>query len=206
MARAPSPPCRDEIVVQADEDLAVDIEALKQPPANLPPGARRVVVALDRFAEWTGYALMWLILALVFVVVWEAINRYAFNAPTIWAYDVSYMLYATVFMLGAAVTLRFKGHIRTDLFFSKWSPRTQAAVDLTFYLLFFFPGLVLFMWAGLDKAVHAFLINERAAASPWRPVLWPFRSVIPLCALLLVLQGLSETIKAFYTLQRGPAR
>jgi TRAP-type mannitol/chloroaromatic compound transport system permease small subunit len=189
-----------------DEELAVDIDQMRTPPTNLPPSARRVVLVLDRIAEWTGAVLAWLILALVFVVVLEALRRYAFNAPSIWAYDASYMLYATVFMLGAAVTLRFKGHIRTDLFFSRWPPRTQAAVDLTFYLLFFFPGLALFLWAGLDKTIHAFLIDERAMASPWRPILWPFRGVIPLCAFLLILQGISETIKSFYTLRHGPAR
>jgi TRAP-type mannitol/chloroaromatic compound transport system permease small subunit len=190
---------------QGDEDLAVDMDALGRPPDNLPPRARRTVQLLDRFADATGEVLSWLIFALVFVVVIEAIRRYAFNDPSIWAYDVSYMLYGTTFMLGAAVTLRYRGHIRTDLFFAKWPPRTQAAVDLTFYILFFFPGLALFLWAGFDKAWHAFQIGEQAMASPWRPLLWPFRAVIPLCALLLMLQGVSEVLKNWYTLRRGPA-
>lgn len=191
--------------MQSDEELAVDVDALRRPPANLPPSARRIVLILDRFAEWTGAALSWLVLALVLVVVIEAVRRYAFNDPSIWAYDVSYMLYGTVFMIGAAVTLRFHGHIRTDLFYNKWSPRVQAAVDLTFFILFFFPGLLFLFWAGFDKVQHAFAIGERAVASPWRPLLWPYRAVIPLTALLLVIQGISEVIKSWFTLMRGPS-
>lgn len=189
-------------MTQTDEDLP-DLEAMRRPPGNMPPGPRRVVVALDRFAELTGWALSWLVLALVVVVVTESVRRYAFNDPSIWAYDVSYMLYGAVFMLGAAVTLRFQGHIRTDLFFQRWSPRTQAAVDLFFYVFFFFPGLVFLAIYGWDKAAHAYAIGERAMASPWRPLLWPYRAVIPLAALLLGLQGISEVLKAWYVLKTG---
>lgn len=193
-------------MTQPDEELAVDIDALAAPPGNLPPGVRRLVSGLDRFAEWTGTLLCWLIFALVVVVVMEVVRRYAFNDPSIWAYDVSYMLYGTIFMLGAAVTLRYRGHIRTDLFYARWPPRVQAMVDVLFYALFFFPGILLFLLAGWDKAYHSFRIMEHAMASPWRPLLFPFRAVIPLTALLLIAQGVSEFLKAWYTLLRGPAR
>jgi TRAP-type mannitol/chloroaromatic compound transport system permease small subunit len=191
---------------QPNEELAVEIDAVAPPPENLPPIVRRLVAGLDRFAEWTGALLCWLILVLVAVVVMEVVRRYAFNDPSIWAYDVSYMLYGTVFMLGAAVTLRYHVHIRTDLFFARWPPRVQAMVDVAFYALFFFPGIILFLVAGWDKAYHSFSIMERAMASPWRPLLFPFRAVIPLAALLLVLQGVSEFLKAGFTLVRGPAK
>lgn len=189
-------------LTETDEDLP-DLDRLRQPPVNLPQPARRIVVALDTFADWFGQVLAWLVLALVVVVVMESIRRYAFNAPSIWAYDVSYMLYGTIFMLGAAVTLRFRGHIRTDLFFNNWSPRTQAAVDLTFYLLLFFPGMLFFFIAGYEQAARSFAITERAAASFWRPILWPYRAVIPLTALLVMVQGISEVIKAWYQFKTG---
>lgn len=188
------------------EEFAGEIDFAAAPAENLPPRVRRLVIGLDRFAEWTGTLLCWLILALVAVVVMEVVRRYALNDPSIWAYDVSYMLYGTVFMLGAAVTLRYHGHIRTDLFFARWPPRVQAMVDVAFYALFFFPGILLFLVAGWDKAYHAFSIMERAMASPWRPLLFPYRAVIPLTAVLLIAQGISELLKAGFTLVRGPAK
>ncbi|MGR3496736.1 TRAP transporter small permease subunit [Citreimonas sp.] len=189
-------------LAETDEDLP-DIDKLRRPPDALPPRPRRIVVALDTFADWFGQVLAWLVLALVVVVVMESIRRYAFNAPSIWAYDVSYMLYGTIFMLGAAVTLRFRGHIRTDLFFNTWTPRTQAGVDLAFYILLFFPGMLFFLIAGYDQAARSYAISERAAASFWRPILWPYRAVIPLTAALVMLQGVSEIIKAWYQFRTG---
>ncbi len=192
----------DTIIATTDEDLP-DIDRMRLPPRNLPEGPRRIVIAIDTFADWFGRGLAWLVLALVVVVVMEATRRYVFNAPSIWAYDVSYMLYGAIFMLGAGVTLRFQGHIRTDLFYKDWSPRTQAGVDLTFYLLLFFPGLLFFGLAGYEQAARSFAISERAAASFWRPILWPYRAVIPLTAFLVALQGVSEVIKAFYKFRTG---
>lgn len=187
-----------------DEDLP-DIERMRRERPDLPQPYAAIVRGIDRFADLYGYLLSWCVLALVIVVSVEAIRRYVFNSPSIWGYDVSYMLYGAIFMLGAGTTLRFGGHIRTDLFFKDWSPRTQAGVDLVFYLGLFFPGLVFFFWAGLDQALRSYAITERAAASLWRPILWPYRAVIPLTALLLILQGISEVIKAVFQFRRGVA-
>ncbi|MFW5655056.1 MAG: TRAP transporter small permease subunit [Roseicyclus sp.] len=199
-------PLDDDAIARAlaetDEDLP-DIDRLRAAPLDLPPGPRRIVATLDTFADWFGQILAWLVLALVVVVVLEAIRRYAFNDPSIWAYDLSYMLYGTIFMLGAAVTLRFRGHIRTDLFFNQWSPRTQAKVDLIFYIFLFFPGMILFLIAGWEQTARSFAISERASASFWRPILWPYRAVIPLAAALVMLQGVSEIIKAWYQFRTG---
>ncbi|WP_424933375.1 TRAP transporter small permease subunit [Amaricoccus macauensis] len=198
-------PDKDDDLLKAlaqDEDLP-DITRARQTIPNIPRPWQGVVMRIDRFADLYGYALSWLVLALVAIVVMEAIRRYAFNNPSIWAYDLSYMLYGTIFMLGAGTTLRFGGHIRTDLFFKDWSPRTQAGVDLAFYVVLFFPGMVFFFWAGFDKALSSFMISERAAASFWRPILWPYRAVIPATALLLMIQGVSEVIKAWFQFKTG---
>ena len=77
---------------------------------------------------------------MVLSLVYEVVARYFFNAPTIWAYDMTFMLYGSFFMLGAAYTLQRSGHIRTDVFYARWSPRTQARVDLACYLVLFFPA------------------------------------------------------------------
>ncbi len=191
---------------QQSEELVYDPDHKPPLPAGMPPRIRAIVGTIDRTNEILGEILAWTTFALIFVVAIEVVRRYGFNDPSIWAYDVSYMLYGTGFMLGAAVTLRYRGHIRTDLFYQNWSDRTKALVDACFYLFVFFPGLFLFMLAGFDKAWHSFSIMERAFASPWRPLLFPYRAVIPLCALLLIIQGISELLKAVYVIRAGSAR
>jgi TRAP-type mannitol/chloroaromatic compound transport system permease small subunit len=163
----------------------------------------RAVHVIDGISDWSGRIFSWLILPLMIGLTWEVVARYAFNAPTIWAYDSSYMLYGSHFMLGAGYTLLKGGHIRTDIFYQNWSPRTQAAVDATLYLLFFFPGMIFFFWMGSVEAAHAWSIQERSDASPWRPILYPFKTVLPLTALLLIVQGVSEFIKSAYLATRG---
>jgi TRAP-type mannitol/chloroaromatic compound transport system permease small subunit len=163
----------------------------------------RVVRAIDRFTDVTGTWIAWLNIPLVLAVSYEVIARYAFRAPTIWAYDVSYMLYGTIFMLGAAYALHKGAHIRTDFFFEKWSVRTQGTIDSIAYLVFFFPSLVMFLVVSWDEGWYAFVIGETSEQTPWRPILWPFKMVIPLTCLLLIIQGVSETIKSVHAARTG---
>jgi TRAP-type mannitol/chloroaromatic compound transport system permease small subunit len=162
-----------------------------------------MVNMIDTVSEWSGKIVRWLILPLVFGSTYEVIARYAFKSPTIWAYDLSYMLYGTIFMLGAAYTLRQRAHIRTDIFYEKWSPRRQGWVDAILYLFFFFPGIIFFLIAGWDEAAHSWSILEKSEASPWRPPLYPFKTVIPVTAFLLLLQGVSEFVKSLYAGIKG---
>jgi TRAP-type mannitol/chloroaromatic compound transport system permease small subunit len=123
--------------------------------------------------------------------------RYLFNAPTEWAYDMTFMLYGTFFMLGSAWTLQRGGHIRTDSFYSKWSKRTQARIDLICYLAFFFPAIAILAWLGSEYFWKSYQQNERIVTSPWLPIVWPFKFVIPVSAVLLLLQGVSECLKSW---------
>lgn len=163
----------------------------------------RVARLIDTVSIWSGKAAAWLILPLVFGLTYEVISRYAFNTPTIWAYDLAYMLYGSFFMLGAAFTLYKKGHIRTDIFYEKWSPKKQGWIDALLYLFFFFPGMIFFLIAGLDEAIHSWSLLERSEAGAWRPPVYPFKTVIPLTALLLLIQGVSEFLKSVYAAVRG---
>lgn len=124
-------------------------------------------------------------------VAYEVAARYVFNAPTRWAYDTTYMLYGAQFMLAAAYSLLKGGHIRTDVFYERWSARTRATIDAVSYVLFFFPGMLFVLYAGAVEARQAWAIGERTVVGP----IYPFKAVIPLTAALLVLQGLSELIK-----------
>lgn len=129
-------------------------------------------------------------------VAYEVFARYLFTAPTVWAYDVTCMIYGTLFMLGAPYTLLHKGHVRTDLFYNKWSLKKQGMVDTLTYLVLFFPGMIFFLVAGIDFAANSWAINEKSSMSPWMPVIYPFKAVIPLTALLFLIQGVSEFIKS----------
>jgi len=163
----------------------------------------RIVRAIDRFTDTTGTWIAWLNIPLVLAVSYEVVARYGFNAPTIWAYDVSFMLYATIFMLGAAYALHKGAHIRTDFFFEKWSIRTRGVIDSVAYIVFFFPALAVFLYVSGAEGWYAFEIGETSEQSPWRPILWPFKMVVPLTCLLLMIQGVSETIKSVYAARTG---
>ncbi|MDI6764041.1 MAG: TRAP transporter small permease subunit [Thermodesulfobacteriota bacterium] len=172
---------------------------MTQPFAKLLKTARFI----DRISIWSGKTAAWLILPLVFGLTYEVISRYAFKAPTIWAYDLAYMLYGSLFMLGAAFTLYKKGHIRTDIFYDKWSSKRQGWIDAILYLFFFFPGMIFFMVAGLDEAALSWSLLEKSEAGAWRPPVYPFKTVIPLTALLLLVQGVSEFLKSVYAAVKG---
>jgi TRAP-type mannitol/chloroaromatic compound transport system permease small subunit len=149
-----------------------------------------------------GKIFSYLCIPLVGGLIYEVIARYGFNAPTKWAYDLSYMLYGTIFMLGAAYTLYKRGHIRTDLLYNNFPARWQGIIDAIFYIFFFFPGMIFFLIAGVDYAAHSISIQERTMISPWRPVIYPFKAVIPVAIVLLMIQGVSELIKSIYAAQR----
>jgi len=163
----------------------------------------RLVQLVDRFTDTTGTWVAWLNVPLVLVVCYEVMMRYVFDAPTTWVFDITYMLYATVFMLGSAYALHKGAHIRTDFFFENWSVRTKGTIDSVAYLVFFFPSLIVFFVVTFNQAVYAFQIQEMSDQTPWRPLLWPFKSVVPLTCLLLLIQGVSETIKSFYAARTG---
>ena len=105
-------------------------------------GFVKVIGVIDRFTYWVGIAVSWLLVPMIVGVTYEVVARYVFNAPTIWAFDLTYMLYGAVFMLGASFTLMKGGHIRTDMLWEKYSERKKGWVDLLAYVLFFFPGLL----------------------------------------------------------------
>ena len=158
---------------------------------------------LDRIAIGSGRLAAWLILPMVLSLCYEVVSRYVFNAPTEWAYDMTFMLYGSFFMLGAAFTLQRKGHVRTDSLYGEWSPRRQAGVDLACYVFMFFPFVAVFAFVGWGYFVKAYVTNETFVSSAWQPITWPFKLTMPLAGALLMLQGVSECLKCIHTLQHG---
>jgi TRAP-type mannitol/chloroaromatic compound transport system permease small subunit len=170
---------------------------------QISPQLVAITKKIDKFTDTTGTWVAWLNVPLVIIVTWEVVSRYAFAAPTIWAYDLIYMLYGTIFMLGAAYALHKGAHIRTDFFFEKWSTRTKGVIDSVAYLVFFFPSIFVFLLVSGAEGWYAYEIGETSEQTPWRPILWPFKMVVPLTCLLLLIQGVSETIKSVYEARTG---
>lgn len=175
--------------------------AAHSPSPPVPPRWRhfaKVTESIDRFSEWSGRIVSYLLLALIGAMVFEVVSRYFFASPTIWAGDLTYMLYGSMFMLGAAYTLRHRGHIRTDFLYNSFSDRWQGVVDIIAYVFLFLPAIAFFFWFGWQSFYESWRLGERAITSPWAPVLYPFRAVIPISAALLLMQGISETLKSIY--------
>lgn len=162
-----------------------------------------VAAALDGVARWSGRVVAWLIVPMVLSLCWEVAARYLFNAPTLWAYDMTFMLYGTFFMLGAAFTLQRHGHVRTDSLHANWSPRRQAIVDLAGHLLMLLPFASVFVFVGWGYFVKAYTTNETFVSSAWQPITWPFKLAMPVAGVLLLLQGASECLKCLHTLRTG---
>lgn len=156
---------------------------------------------IDTLTLWVGNVVGWMLVPMILSLAYEVVARYAFGKPTIWAYDMTFMLYGSFFMLGASYTLRKKGHIRTDMFYDRWSPRLQAYIDLACYALFFYPFVLIFTFTGWEYFLKAFLTNERFVSSPWMAITWPFKFVLPATGFLLGIQGLSEIFKCLVTIQ-----
>jgi len=171
--------------------------------ADFSPRYYKTIKVIDTFTERTGDAFAWMCIPLSIIVFYEVVSRYFFDDPTIWAYDLSYMIYGALFMLGAAFTLRRGAHIRTDMLWEKFSNKTKGKIDFFAYILFFFPGLILLFATSIDDVWHAFTFGELSDRTPWRPHLWPFKSVVPLSALLLMIQGVSEILKSWYMMRTG---
>jgi TRAP-type mannitol/chloroaromatic compound transport system permease small subunit len=167
------------------------------------PGLIKTVRMIDKFTDTTGTWVAWLNVPLVAVVAYEVFARYVFHAPTIWSFDLTYMFYGTIFMLGAAFALHKGAHIRTDFFYEKWSVKTKGIIDATSYIVFFFPSIVMLLWISGGEAWYAFDIKETSEQTPWRPILWPYKSVVPLTCVFLLIQGVSELIKSFYAARTG---
>ncbi len=167
------------------------------------PALRATINAIDKIADVSGRVVAWLIVPMTLAVTYEVVARHFFRAPTMWAYDVTYMLYGTHFMLGTAYTLMRIGHVRTDMLYHRWSIRRQNLIDAIGYLFFLFPAMVLVLYFGWQEAAHSWAIGETSDASPWRPIVYPFKTVIPLTALLLIVQGVAEFLKNLYAIRTG---
>jgi TRAP-type mannitol/chloroaromatic compound transport system permease small subunit len=164
---------------------------------------QRFLITIDALSTAVGKTFGWSIVVLTFSTSYEVFARYMFGAPTDWAFDASYMLYGALFMMAGAYALSRNAHVRGDFLYRSWSPRRQASMDLILYVLFFFPAMLAFIYAGYQFAKLSWLMNERSAASPAGPIVWPFKYLIPVTGVLMVLQGIVEVIRCIICLREG---
>lgn len=167
------------------------------------PRTQRVLLGVDLLSTFVGKAAGWAIVLLTVVIMYDVGARYVFRAPTSWAFDASYMLYGGLFMLAGAYALSRNGHVRGDFLYRNFSPRLQGKFDLTLYILFFFPGIFALMVAGWYFFEASYFQNERSSISPGGPVIWPFKAVIPVTGLLLLLQGLVEVTRCVQCIRQN---
>ncbi len=163
----------------------------------------RLLFVVDEISTWVGKIFAWCILILTLTTSYEVFSRYMFGAPTTWAFDASYILYGTLFMLAGPYALARNAHVRGDFLYRQWSPRRQAWMDLILYVLFFFPGMLAFIYAGYDFAKMSWIMNEHSAASPDGPPVYHFKSLIPIVGVLMVMQGAVEAIRCIICIRTG---
>lgn len=163
---------------------------------------QKFLYRVDRISDWTGKVFSWLIMLLTLVVCIEVFKRYILNAPTAWIFDVDNMIYGTLFMMCGAYTLSQDGHVRGDFLYSSMKPRTQAALDLALYILFFTPGVLALMYAGYDYASTAWRIGEHSMTANGPPIYY-FKTIIPIAGAMVMIQGIAEMVRCVVCLKTG---
>lgn len=164
---------------------------------------KKAIKVIDTISTWIGIPSSWLIIPLMLITCYDVTARYFFSAPTQWAYDYSYMMYGTMFMLVGAYTLAQNNHVRGDVFYRLFPVRVQAALDIVLYVVFFFPGIISLVVAGYYFAEMSWRFGERSMMTPGGPPIYPFKMVIPIAGFFTVLQGIAEVLRCVIALKTG---
>ena len=165
--------------------------------------ARRFIRAVDTLSRAVGHAFAWCVVILTMGTCYEVFVRYVLNEPTSWAFDMSYMLYGALFMMAGAYTFSRNGHVRGDMLYRLWKPRTQAKLELVLHLVFFFPGILALVFAGSVYAFESFRIREVSVNSPIGVPIWQLKMLIPVAGVLMLLQGMAEFARCVICLREG---
>ena len=158
---------------------------------------------VDKVSTWLGHAFSWLILALTLLISWEVFSRYVLDHPHPWAFDVMIMMYGAMFMMAGAYTLSKNGHVRGDVLYGFFPPRLQAGLDLVFFILFFFSGVISLAYAGFFYAGESWAIKEISNITSDGPPVYPFKTIIPIAGAMLLVQGVVELLRCIVCLKDG---
>ncbi len=187
----------------SDEMIAERRGGAGKMPEDMPSWMAKSIIRIDKFSKWTGNIVCWITVPLILGMVYEVLARKFFLAPTIWAYDISRFLYGALFMLGAGYALSKGVHIRADFLYRNFKIKTQGIVDFTLYVLFYFPGLLVFLYMTTGFLQESIMRGERGMDTTWMPYMWPIKTCLWLGIIFLLIQGVSELFKSYYAATKG---
>jgi TRAP-type mannitol/chloroaromatic compound transport system permease small subunit len=169
---------------------------------------RSFISFADHLSTSIGKAFSWCIVILMGGTVYEVIMAYVFNAPTLWNFDFSMQMYGAILMMSGAYCLATESHVRGDVIYRLFKPKTQGWIDLVLYFIFFFPGVLALTFYGFDYAALAWKIKETSWSSPAQIQIYMVKAMIPAAGLTLTIQGISEVFRSVICIQTGhwPAR
>jgi TRAP-type mannitol/chloroaromatic compound transport system permease small subunit len=164
---------------------------------------QKLLLTIDKVSTFIGQFFSWLIVALTLLISWEVFSRYALDHPHSWAFDVMIIMYGTLFMMAGAYTLAKAGHVRGDVLYGFFQPRTQATIDLILYIVFFIPGVFALTYAGYFYAADSWAIRESSTITAEGPPIYPFKAMLPLAGAFLLAQGIVEIIRCVICIRQG---
>ena len=187
----------------SDEMIAERRGGSVKMPKEMPKWMATLIVRIDLFSKFIGNIVCWITIPLIFGMAYEVLARKLFLAPTIWAYDMSRFLYGALFMLGAGYALSKGVHIRADFLYRNFKVKTQGIVDFWLYLLFYFPGLLVFFYMTIGFVQESIMRGEKGMDTTWMPYMWPIKSCLLIGIAFLLIQGVSELFKSYWAATKG---
>ena len=172
-------------------------------PDDMSDLSYNTIIYIDKFNLLIGKIVSWIIIPLFLAMVYEVIARKFFLAPTMWAYDMSRFMYGGMFMLGAAYALSRGVHIRADFLYRNFKIKNQGLVDFWLYLIFYFPGLIFFLYMTTGFVLESIQRQEKGMDTAWMPLLWPIKACLWFGIVFLLIQGVSELLKSYYAMKKG---
>ena len=187
----------------SDEMIAERRGGSGKMPDEMPKWMALTITKIDLFSKWVGNVVCWITIPLILGMVYEVFARKLFLAPTIWAYDMSRFLYGALFMLGAGYALSKGVHIRADFIYRNFKTKTQGTIDFWLYLLFYFPGLIVFLYMTIGFVQESIMRGERGMDTTWMPYMWPIKTCLLIGIVFLLIQGISELLKSYWASTKG---
>ena len=186
-----------------DEMIAERRGGSDKMPDDMPKWMATTILKIDNFSKLTGNIVCWITFPLILAMTYEVLARKLFLTPTIWAYAISRFLYGALFMLGAGYALSKGIHIRADFLYRNFKIKNQGKIDFILYLLFYFPGLLVFLYMTTGFVQESIMRNERGMDTTWMPYMWPIKSCLWFGIVFLLIQGVSEVLKSYYAMTKG---
>lgn len=164
---------------------------------------QQLIHVIDLISTYVGKLFAWCVLVLTVAICYEIFLRYVLRTPTAWVYDFSYMMYGTLFMMAGAYGVSSASHVRGDVIYRLFPVPAQGWLDLALFITFYFPAMIALLYAGYIYAEYSWRIGERSSSSPGGPPVYHFKTVIPIAAALMIIQGLAEVMRCVHAIRTG---